>query len=102
MMKKLNVILFKSESENEKYSEFICKKLSRSNLSNVQEFCGIWGEIRFNQEECLRAISSTVNCVLNSDKTEIYFGCSEKDYDDIISLINCDNCEVNILSCADI
>ena len=48
-MKKLNVILFKNESENEKYSDAICQKLSFSNLSSEQEFCGIWGEIQFNK-----------------------------------------------------
>ena len=101
-MKNLNVILFKNESENEKYSDAICQKLSLSNLSAEQEFCGIWGEIQFNKEECLKAISSTVNFALSSDKNDIYFGCSQKDYEDIISLINCYNCEVNIVSCADI
>ena len=40
-MKKLNVILFKNESENEKYSDAICQKLSLSNPSAEQEFCGI-------------------------------------------------------------
>ena len=101
-MKKLNVILFKNESENEKYSDAICQKLSSLKFSADQEFCGIWGEIQFNKEECLKAISSTVNFALSSDKNDIYFGCSQKDYEDIISLINCDNCEVSIVSCADI
>ncbi len=98
-MKILNVILFKDDTEN---NEAIFEKLSRSDLLPYQEFCGRWGEIRFNKDECLKTISSTVNWFLNSeDKTEIYFGCSEKDYDDIISLVNTDNCEVNRLSCAD-
>ena len=101
-MKKLNVILFKNESENEKYSDDICQKLSSSNLPADQKFCGIWGEIQFNKEECLKAISSAVNFALSSDKNDIYFGCSQKDYADIVSFIDCDNCEVNILSCADI
>ena len=99
-MKKLNVILFKNESENEIHSDAICKKLSSSNLSADQWFCGIWGEIRFNKEECLKAISSTVNFALNSDKTDIYFGCAEKDYHDIMMLIDQDKCEINIVSCA--
>ena len=98
-MKKLNVILFKNESENEKYSDAICQKLSSSKFPAGQEFCGIWGEILFNKE---KAISSTVNFALSSDKNDIYFGCSQKDYEDIISLIDCDNCEVSIVSCADI
>lgn len=98
-MKKLNVILFKNESEKEKYSDVICKKLSSSNLSSNQEFCGIWGEIQFNKEKCLKAISSTVNFALCSDKNDIYFGCTEKDYNDIIMLIDREKCEVSILSC---
>ena len=101
-MKKLNVILFKNESENEKYSDAICQKLFSSNLPADQKFCGIWGEIQFNKEECLKVISSTVNFALSSDKNDIYFGCSQKDYEDIISLIKCDNCEISIVSCADI
>ena len=101
-MKKLNVILFKNESENEKYSDAICQRLSSSNLPADQKFCGIWGEIQFNKEECLKAISSTVNFALSSDKNDIYFGCSQKDYEDIISLIKCDNCEISIVSFADI
>ncbi len=98
-MKILNVVLFKDDNEN---CEVIFEKLSSSNLLPHQEFCGRWGEIQFNNEECLTAISSTVNHFLNSkDKTEIYFGCSEKDYNDIILLIDTDNCKVNVLSCLD-
>lgn len=101
-MKKLFVILFKGESENEKYSDTVCVQLSRSNLSADQEFCGIWGEIQFNNEECLAAIASTVNYFLNSDdKEEIYFGCSKKDYNDIISRIDTHKCETKIISCRD-
>ena len=96
-MKKLNIILFNNESE--KYSETICEKLSGSNFSANQEFLGIWGEIQFNREECLKAISSTVNYALSSNKTEIYFGCAEKDYNDIIMFIDRDQCEIEILSC---
>ena len=101
-MKKLNVILFKNESENEKYSDGICKKFSPSKLSTNQMFCGIWGEIQFNKEECLKAISSAVNFALSSDKADIYFGCGEKDYNDIIMLIDRDKCEIKVLSCTHI
>ena len=98
-MKKLCAIIFKSKSENEEYSDLICEKLGTSNLSPNQEFCGIWGEIISNREECLDAISRTVNYFLKSDKSEIYFGCCEKDYNDIIARIDTGLCEVNILSC---
>ena len=97
-MKILNVILFKDD-EN---SKDVLEKLSRPNLLPHQEFCGIWGRIQFNKEAGLTAVSGAVNYFLKSeDKTEIYFGCSEKDYKDIISLIDTNNCGVNILSCSD-
>ena len=99
-MKKLNVILFKNKSEKEKFSNAICEKLSREKLSADQEFCGIWGEIELNREECLKTISATINYFLRSDKNEVFFGCSEKDYNDIIALIDKDNCKVNLLSCS--
>lgn len=101
-MKKLDVILFKNKSEEERFSSAICEKLSRENLSAEQEFCGIWGEIEFNREECLKTISATINYFLRSDKTEVYFGCSEKDKDDIIALVDKDNCKVNLLSCSSV
>ena len=98
-MKILNVILFKDD-END---EMIFEKLSRNNLLPHQEFCGRWGEMsQFNKDECLRAVSGAVNYFLKlEDKTEIYFGCSEKDYNDIISLIDRSDCKVNILYCSD-
>ena len=99
-MKKLIVILFENDLEFKEYSNRVCERFA--NLPAEKEFCGIWGEIQFNKEECLKAISSTVNFALSSDKNDIYFGCSQKDYEDIISLIKCDNCEISIVSCADI
>ena len=99
-MKKLIVILFENDLEFKEYSNRVCKRFA--NLPAEKEFCGIWGEIQFNKEECLKAISSTVNFALSFDKNDIYFGCSQKDYEDIISLIKCDNCEISIVSCADI
>lgn len=101
-MKKVNVIIFKDETENEKYAESVCKKLIPLNQLNDKIFCGIWGEIMFNNDECLKAISSSVNSFLNSDKTEVYFGCCKKDYNDIILLLNTDNCQVNVLSYSDL
>ena len=99
-MKKLIVILFENDLEFKEYSNRVCERFA--NLPAEKEFCGIWGEIQFNKEECLKVISSTVNFALSSDKNDIYFGCSQKDYEDIISLIKCDNCEISIVSCADI
>lgn len=103
-MKALNVILFKDDNEIHKYSDTIFEeKLSRSSLSPEQEFCGIWGEIHFNNEECLKAISSSVNRFLQSEnKIEIYFGCCEKDYNNIISRIDIQNCKVSKINCQDL
>ena len=99
-MKNLNVIFFKNEIENEKYSDAICQKLSLSNLSAEQEFCGIWGEILFNNEECISSISGCVNHFINnSNKTEIIFGISNKDYDCVISKINTENCVIETVKC---
>lgn len=102
-MKKLNAILFKKDgSETAKFRELVCEKFSRTNLSDTQEFCGVWGEIHFNREECLSAISSSINRIINSDKIEIYFGCCEKDYNDIMSFVDASNCEINRLHCNEI
>ena len=101
-MKKLNVILFKDELEIKKYSDIVCKRFSQFNLSPSQEFCGIWGKIKFNHEECRHTISSTINYFLNSDKTEIYFGCCENDYNDIITHIKTDKYEIKLMSCTDL
>ena len=96
-MKKLTVILFENEAESDKYSDLVCEKLS--DLPDDKEFCGIWGEIKFNADEVLSAISTAVNHFVNdTEKEEIIFGCCKKDYDDIISRINTQNCSVNIVS----
>ena len=97
-MKKLTIILFENDLENEKYSNQVLEKLS--NLSDDKEFCGIWGEILFNNVECLSAISGCVNHFINNtDKMEIIFGCSRKDYDSILANIDTAVCDVNTFSC---
>lgn len=99
-MKKLNVIVFSDENEYGKYANYVCGKLS--DLPESKEFCGVWGEIRFNNQENIFAISSAVNHFLASGKEEIFFGCCIKDYDDILAKIRTQNCEVVKLSYQDI
>lgn len=87
-MKKLFVFISLSSKE----TDIVCKRME--NRTPYQEFLGFWGEIGFNKEECLNAISATVNHFIDSDKEEIYFGIDEKDFDEIISRINTQNCKI--------
>ena len=100
-MKKLTVVVFKDGIESEKYSDQFCERFS--NLPAGKEFCGIWGEIAFNDEEVFRAISATINHFLTeANKEEVIFGCCEKDYNSVISKINTNNCSVETLSCQEV
>ena len=66
--------------------------ITKSNDSKV--YCGTWGELQFNREECIKAISTTVkHFVQMLDKEEIYFGCNIKDVFDIKHLLALENCE---------
>ena len=77
-MKKLTVILFENDFEFKEYSDRVCEKFA--NLPAEKEFCGIWGEILFNNAECISSVSGCVNHFINNtDKTEIIFGISNKD-----------------------
>ena len=53
-MKKIYIIVFDSEKEMPSSSEKISEYFTKLNGSKV--YCGIWGEIQFNKEECLNAI----------------------------------------------
>ncbi len=98
MMKKLTVVLFADDTEIENCSNNVLEKFSA--LPKEKEFCGIWGDIHFNNEEVLCAISATVNHFINKDdKTEIVFGCCKKDYSDIISKIHTKNCVLETVNC---
>ena len=97
-MKKLTLIIFEDDLEISKYSDCIFEKFS--GLPKQKEFCGIWGEISFNKEDVLSAISDTLNCFINDmDKTEIVFGCCVKDADEIVSKVNDEECVVEKLLC---
>ncbi len=100
-MKKLMVILFENDLNFKEYSNSVCEKFA--DLPRDKEFCGIWGEILFNNEECISAISGCVNHFINNaDKTEIIFGISSKDYDNIISKIHTENCVIEMISCKNV
>ena len=97
-MKNLTVILFKNDLEFKEYSDRVCEKFA--NLPAEKEFCGIWGEILFNSEECISSISGCVNHFINNtDKTEIIFGISNKDYDCVVSEINTKKCVIETVKC---
>lgn len=100
-LKYLTVILFESDLEFGKVSDKIIEKFS--GLSKEKVLLGVWGKILFNNEEVLSAISGSVNRFLNDvEKTEIIFGCCEKDYSDIITKINTCNCEVRTMRYKDL
>ena len=97
-MKKLIVILFKNDLEFKEYSNRVCERFA--NLPAEKEFCGIWGEILFNKEECISSISGCVNHFINTaDKIEIIFGISNKDYDCVISKIYTEKCVIETVKC---
>ena len=97
-MKKLTVILFENDLDFKEYSNQVCGKFA--NLPTEKEFCGIWGEILFNNAECISSISDCVNHFMNNiDKTEIIFGISNKDYDCVIFKINTENCVIEMVKC---
>ena len=91
-MKKVFVIIFDSDKEMPSVCEKISEYFTKSNDSKV--YCGTWGELQFNREECIKAISTTVkHFVQMLDKEEIYFGCNIKDVFDIKHLLALENCE---------
>ena len=97
-MKKLTVILFENDFEFKEYSVHVCENFA--NLPAARKFCGIWGEILFNSAECISSVSGCVNHFINNtDKTEIIFGISNKDYDCVISKINTENCVIETVKC---
>jgi len=97
-MKKLTVILFENDLEFKEYSNQVFEKFA--NLPAEKEFCGIWGEILFNSAECISSISGCVNHFINNtDKTEIIFGISNKDYACVISKITTENCVIETVKC---
>ena len=96
-MKKVVVILFEDAFEYEKYANAVCEK--NSSLPEKSEFLGSW-YIECNEEEVFSSISGAVNYfVENTDKTEIIFGISSKDYEGVISEINTKNCEIETVNC---
>ncbi len=100
-MKRLIAVLFADEAAFVQYSNRVCERFS--DLPEEKEFCGIWGEISFNKDEVLAAISDAVNhFIKDTDKIEIVFGCCIKDYKDILSKIHTENCAVEQISCQNV
>ena len=91
-MKKLRVVLF----DDKKNANTICE--SFSTMSEKSEFLGTWW-IEYNQEEVYSYISMAANYFIeNTDKTEIIFGISSKDYNGVVSKINTKNCEIEVIN----
>lgn len=96
-MKKLTIILFENAVEYNEYANAVCDKFSGS--PEQSEFLGTWC-IDCNQEEVCSAISVAANHFIdNTDKTEIIFGVSNKDYEGVISKIHIENCLVETVNC---
>ena len=91
-MKKLTVVLL----DDEKNANTICESFSV--LPEKSEFLGAWW-IEYNQEEVYSSISAAANHFIeNTDKTEIIFGISSKDYKGVISKIHRENCEIELVN----
>ena len=91
-MKKLRIVLFDDKNN----AITICKSFSA--LSEKSEFLGTWW-IEYNQEEAYLSISAAANHFIeNTDKTEIIFGISSKDYDGVVSKIHTKNCDIEIIN----
>ena len=91
-MKKLTVVLF----DDKKNTNTICERFST--LPEKSEFLGAWW-IECNQEEVYSSISMAANYFIeNTDKTEIIFGISSKDYNGVVSKINTKNCEIEAIN----
>ena len=91
-MKKLTIVLF----DDKKNTNTICERFST--LPEKSEFLGAWW-IEYNQEEVYSSISEAANYFIeNSDKTEIIFGISSKNYNGVVSKINTKNCEIEAIN----
>ena len=96
-MKKLKVILFADFLEYKEYTSVVCDKFS--GLSDKSEFLGTWW-IDYNEQEAYSAILCMANHFIeNTDKTEIIFGVSRKDYEDVTSKLHTENCVIETINC---
>ena len=99
-MKKVYVIAFEDELEFAKGADKIGERFADSD--DAVEYCGSWGKIQFNKDECLNAISSTVNHFIEMpEKKRIYFGCNREDFAEIKPLLLSNSCEIIVTSYAD-
>ncbi len=99
-MKKLFVIVFDNQLEFDELADKIGNRFINSD--NTIEYCGSWSKIMFNKDECLNAISSTVNhFIMLPEKKEIYFGCDQENLLEIQELLLSESCEIIVVPCAD-
>lgn len=99
-MKKVFVIVFDNKLEFDVFADKIGNRFINSN--NAIEYCGSWGKIMFNKNECLNAISSMVNHFIQlPEKKEIYFGCDKENLSEIQELLLTEACEIIVVPCAD-
>ena len=89
---KIIMITFQDEKEfflgTEKLSQYL-------KSTDEDEYCGAWGKIKFNRNECLMAISNTINYFIKKNiKDRIYFCCDIDDASDIKKLLHLDNCSL--------
>ena len=98
-MKTVTIIVFRDEKDFEENRNRVCEKLSA--LSDEKEFCGIWMlEDPGALDEVVTSISTTVNYFIDgADKTEVFFGCGEIEYQDILAKLHTENCVIKRVTC---
>ena len=95
-MKKVFMIVFEDELEFAKGSNLLSERFINSD--GEIEYCGSWGKTQFNKDECLNAISSTVNHFIQMPDKKEYFGCVREDVPEIEPLLLRENCKIIISS----
>lgn len=86
------MILFENELEFATGSDIISERFV--NPDKTIEYCGSWGKIQFNKDECLKSISATVYHFIQLPKKEIYFECDRESILEIQSLLLSEICEI--------
>ena len=89
----LTIILMENDNEMSK----ICDVMQSH--PEGTEFCGCWGEIKFNDAQCIESISGAVNHFLEpEDKDTVIFACHCNDIDRIEPHLQMQNCNVRKIS----
>lgn len=99
-MKKVFIIIFDDDKEMSIHTEKVIEKFKKSDALSV--FCGSWGKIHYNKEQCLNSIANAVNHYIKSpEKKDVYFGCNCKDVAEIKPLLILDDCKITDISYSD-